>query len=227
MHINVRATAHEMRMLYTPEFSRSDEQLKLALAQQTFMYVCSKWGGIRDFFGGGKRVPQELVDNRELLEKLATKALKNAKLSKDITWNHYQHIAWSEKHGGYLTLHASIAYKAWRLAQDSTTIANEMGMNPNAVRAMLARTCWAALRLGLETFPPHHTCFKDRPKPASFGVPESLRHFTPCKYDSRLPIADVTEQLCNTPLGEKLFVVRTDNMVKYFRRRSSSVQEVA
>src|SRR6266403_3088569 len=45
MHINVRATAHETRMLYTPEFSANDEQLKLALAQQTFMYVCSQWGG--------------------------------------------------------------------------------------------------------------------------------------------------------------------------------------
>jgi hypothetical protein len=33
-HIRSRATANEMRMLYTPEFSKDLEQLKLVIAQQ-------------------------------------------------------------------------------------------------------------------------------------------------------------------------------------------------
>jgi len=57
-------------------------------------------------------------------------------------------------------------------------------------------------------------------------VPKRLQQFTPSKYHSQISIAEVVEQLCNTPIGEKRFVIKTENMVKYVRRAPSSMKEV-
>jgi hypothetical protein len=195
MHIATRATANEMRLFYTPIFANNDEQLKLALAQQTFSYICASWPGMKKFFGGGSRVPQELVENRELLEKLSIAALNRWRTRPDTSRERYQHIAISDAHGGYLALRASVAYKAWRLAKDSTTIGEEMGIAPQTVRQFLARLCEASRRLGLETFPRHHTCFHET-QPFDFDKEEeALKLYTASVKVLEIPIENIVNQL--------------------------------
>jgi hypothetical protein len=156
MHIEVRATADEMRLFYTPEFSKIDDQLKLVIAQQSYDYIKASHAGTTRFYNS-ERVPNGFVLNREALEAVANKATEVRK-----TWNQtgqkinlYRHIIWCERHGGYVALRAAIAYKAWRLAKDAHTIGNEMGISWVSVRQMLNRMCKTARRLGLETFPRH------------------------------------------------------------------------
>src|SRR5260221_10871971 len=50
LHIQSRATAHEMRLLYTPEFSKNDEQLKLVIAQQAYDYISASHSGTARFY---------------------------------------------------------------------------------------------------------------------------------------------------------------------------------
>src|ERR1700722_250450 len=164
LHIKSRATAYEMRLLYTPEFSKNDEQLKLVVAQQAYDYIKASHAGTRTFYNS-ERVPNGFLLNRQALEDLAVKAT-DARKSYNVTGqqiNLYRHIMLNERHGGYVALRAAIAYKAWRLAKDANTIANELGMNHCAVRQILNRLCKVARRLGLETFPRHHSAFLGRP----------------------------------------------------------------
>jgi hypothetical protein len=164
MHISSRATAYEMRLLYTPTFAASDEQLKLVLAQQAYDYICASHAGTTRFYNA-ERVPQGFILNHDALAALANKATEARKTFHQTGQqiNLYRHISWCQAHGGYMALRATIAYKAWREARDSATIANDLGLNHCAVRQMLNRLCKVARRLGLETFPPHHSAFKDRP----------------------------------------------------------------
>ena len=78
MHISHRATAHEMRMLYTPEFSKSDDLLRLVIAQEGYDYARQLLEGTKDFYssrnGGFARVPDGFVRNREAIESLCNRA---------------------------------------------------------------------------------------------------------------------------------------------------------
>jgi hypothetical protein len=156
LHIQGRATADEMRLLYTPEFSKNDEQLKLVVAQQAYDYVKASHPGTKHFYNS-ERVPNGFVLNREALEDLAKKATDTRKAynPKGQKINLYRHISWCEAHGGYVAMRASIAYRAWRLAKDAHTIGNEMGISWTAVRQILHRMCKTARRLELATFPRH------------------------------------------------------------------------
>jgi hypothetical protein len=163
LSIRSRATAHEMRLLYTPEFSKNDAQLKLVVAQQAYDYISASHSGTARFYNS-ERVPNGFLLNREALEGLANKATESRKTYNQTGQqiNLYRHISWCQRNGGYVALRAAISYKAWRLAQDAHTIADALGMNHAAVRQILHRLCKTALRLGLETFPPHHSAFKGR-----------------------------------------------------------------
>jgi hypothetical protein len=163
LSIRSHATAFEMRLLYTPIFAASDEQLKLVVAQAAYDYVCASHAGTSRFYCS-ERVPNGFLLNRQALEDLAKKATDSRKSynQQKQQINLYRHISWCEIHKGYLALRASIAYKAWREAKDSATIAANLGMTHVAVRQILHRLCKTALRLGLETFPPHHSAHKGR-----------------------------------------------------------------
>jgi hypothetical protein len=163
LHIQSRATAHEMRLLYTPIFAGNDEQLKLVISQQAFDYICASHAGTTRFYNS-ERVPNGFLLNREALEALANKATEARKKFNQSKQqiNLYRHISWNQRHGGYVALRAAIAYKAWRLAKDAHTIAIDLGMNHCAVRQILNRLCKVARRLGLQTFPRHHSAFADR-----------------------------------------------------------------
>jgi hypothetical protein len=220
MHIQSRATAHEMRLLYTPTFSANDELLRLVLAQQTYSYICSSWTGVRQFFGGSKRVPQELVENRELLEKLANHASERWVSYENSSIAAYRHVALTKKFGGYLAFRARVAYLAWRTAKDATTIAEELGIphSRHLIRQTLSRQCWTARRLGLETFKPHHSCqahvwkldysvklkeIRKYPEPSwkgQFSIEEAVNLLIDA-HDSTKSFASVTPGGPGTPCG--------------------------
>lgn len=176
-HIRSRATANEMRMLYTPEFAKDLEQLKLVIAQQGYCYALANLQGVRAFYGGGERVPQGFVRNREALETLVNKAMNTRRTLAAASHNFYRMIEWADRHKGYVALRATIAYRAWREAKDSAAIAEELGLTHNGVRQILHRMCICAKRLGLETFPPHHSCFKTdlRPFQPNTDTPQPYR----------------------------------------------------
>jgi hypothetical protein len=176
-HIKSRATAHEMRLLYTPEFSKDLELLKLVVAQQGYCYALNNLPGVRAFYGGGERVPQGFVRNREALETLVNKAVNTRRKLAAGNHNYYRLSEWADRHKGYVALRATIAYRAWREAKDSATIAAELGMTWVAVRQILHRLCICARRLGLETFPRHHSCFKttEMPFKESANTPQPYR----------------------------------------------------
>jgi hypothetical protein len=163
LSIRSRASAHEMRLLYTPIFANNDEQLKLVISQAAYDYISASHAGTSRFYAS-ERVPNGFLLNRQALEDLARKATEARKTYNQTKQriNLYRHISWCEAHGGYVALRAAISYKAWREAKDSAAIANDMGMNHAAVRQILHRLCKTALRLGLETFPPHHSAHEGR-----------------------------------------------------------------
>jgi hypothetical protein len=175
-HIKQRATAHEMRLRYTPLFASDDEKLKLVIAQQSYNYIRVSIQGISAFYGG-ESVPNGLVINRPALEKLANRATENWKkrIFNRNEMNRYSHVTSVEANGGYVAMRAAIAYRAWRLAKDSHTIAEEMGVDWRNVRIILYRLCEVARRLGLETFPRHHSCYKDLYKPFDFEDPNPYK----------------------------------------------------
>jgi DNA-binding CsgD family transcriptional regulator len=63
------------------------------------------------------------------------------------------HKAAVQRAGGYLQLQASICYRRWALAEDSRTIADELGISRQHVRQSLYRLRVIAQRLGYETGP--------------------------------------------------------------------------
>jgi hypothetical protein len=160
MHFIRRATASEMRLHYTPEFSKNDEQLRLVIAQEGYDYATQLLAGAAKFYGS-ERVPEGFVRNREAIESLCKRASDSMRMQVPRTdkakINHFRHLSWCDAHGGYIALRSAIAYRAWRQAQDAASIAQEMGISWQAVRQMLCRLCESARKLGLETFPRHHS----------------------------------------------------------------------
>ena len=161
MHIASRATANEMRLHYTPEFSKNDEQLRLVIAQEGYDYAMSLLSGMGRFYGSSDRVPEGFVRNREAIESLCNRATNEMRKQEHGTDKGqiitYRHISWCDAHGGYIALRNAVAYRAWRQAQDAATIAEQMGISWHGVRQMLCRLCESARKLGLETFPRHHS----------------------------------------------------------------------
>jgi hypothetical protein len=155
MHLTSRATANDMRLFYTPKFAMNDQQLRLVIAQQGYAFTIQHLPGTKAFFGG-MRVPEGFVRNREWLERLVGMAFENHEYLRKHHF-HNQCVEQAERYGGYVALRALIAYRAWREAKDAATIADEFGMSWVGVRQILHRLCICALRLGLETFPPHHS----------------------------------------------------------------------
>ena len=168
MHFIARATANEMRLHYTPEFSKSDDLLRLVIAQEGFDYAKQLIAGTIEFYliGRDDRVPEGFVRNREAIESLCSTATEEMRKQvhgtqrAKITW--FRHLSWCDAHGGYVALRNAIAYRAWRNAQDAATIAQEMGLSWPGVRQILCRLCESARKLGLETFPRHHSAGRSR-----------------------------------------------------------------
>ena len=152
MHMQLRCTASELRLMYTPAFAANDEQVRLVLTQQCYSYACQSLPGMTH-----GRVPDELVSDRGKLEVLLNRAVDAQREFNDATDEHDTHLGWMDRNGGYLRLRSQIQHRAWRLFQDCVTIAQDLGLRPSGVRQILHRLVITGRRLGLETFPPHHS----------------------------------------------------------------------
>jgi hypothetical protein len=152
MHMEMRCTASDMRLRYTPAFAANDEQTRLVLAQQCYSYAAACLRGTPN-----GRVPENLVDDREALEALVKRAVDAQRKFDNQSDAHDVHLDWLDRNGGYLQLRATVQQRAWRLFQDCVTIARDLGLTPTGVRQILQRLVITGRRLGLETFQPSHS----------------------------------------------------------------------
>jgi hypothetical protein len=152
MHVQLRCVASEMRLMYTPAFAANDEQARLVLAQQCYSYAAACLPGTPN-----GRVPEDLVNDREKLDALMKRAVDAQRRADNTSREHNTHLDWIDRNGGYLELRAKIQHRAWRLFQDCVTIAEDLGLTSVGVRQILQRLVITGRRLGLETFPPHHS----------------------------------------------------------------------
>ena len=67
------------------------------------------------------------------------------------------HVSAVIRAGGLLQLWAAIAFRAWRLGQDSVAVGESLGVSPGAVRINLFRLRDIARSLGYDTGIPHHS----------------------------------------------------------------------
>jgi hypothetical protein len=95
--------------------------------------------------------------------------------------NIVEHIAAVKRAGGYLELQAAIAFWAWRLGQESPTIATGVGLTPTNVRQALCRMKRIAFTLGFDTGAANHRrgatypfdyCRHKKAEAKSPGLPE-------------------------------------------------------
>jgi hypothetical protein len=134
--------------VWIPAFANDDEQLRAVLAHAVGRY---RYGAL----GFGKNTPTDWKE----LEHIARETFYRRRVShagiklpplKLREWD--SHVRAVTRAGNYLALLAAIAYRSWRLGQDSVTVGASLDMAPPAVRQHLMRLCQYARALGLETF---------------------------------------------------------------------------
>src|SRR5262249_335586 len=143
---------------WTPAFAASDEKLRRVLLCRGWLYL------------HGMAKLDSAPSDRETINAAATKkALELTKVSFSSCSvqkraENKAHVAAVRRAGGYLELQSAIAYRAWRLGQNSVGVAEALGMTPMAVRVNLQRLCEVARRLGYDTFRRHFSFGRLRPK---------------------------------------------------------------
>jgi hypothetical protein len=143
---------------WTPAFAASDDKLRRVLLHRAWLYL----------HGSGKR-NSEPADWKTINAAATKKAMEIFKTRFTNCPAHKRcesaaHIAAVKHAGGYLELQAALAYRAWRLGQDSCGIAETLGMSPQGVRVNLQRICEVARKLGYDTFRRHYSFGRLRPK---------------------------------------------------------------
>lgn len=156
------ATRGATPVAWVPPFSLNDKQLQKVLLLRVWRYI-----------RGSRPMPETI--NREAINKAATaKALRGYEIGKLASAIQHEivkkHRAAVRKAGGFLELHASIAFRSWRLGMDSVEVAASIGMTPQAVRQALWRMRAVAKQLGFDVGRAGHTAGKVRTP-----TPEMLR----------------------------------------------------
>lgn len=142
---------------WTPAFAASDDKLRRVLLHRAWMYL-----------HGGRlaSVPDDWKTINAAATKkgmeIFTRRFTNCPAHKRC--ESAAHLAAVKQAGGYLELQNALAYRAWRLGQDSVAIAESLGMSPQSVRVNLQRICEVARKLGYETFSRHYSFRRLRPK---------------------------------------------------------------
>jgi hypothetical protein len=145
---------------WTPKFAASDEQLRKVLMRKAWTYLHND-----------SALPQGAIDWKAVNIAATAKALKQVPAFYRNCPTHKRgeseaHVAAVRRAGGYLELQAAIAYRAWRLGQDSVAVGESLGMSPQSVRVNLQRMCEIARALGFETFQRHPSKGRCRNKQA-------------------------------------------------------------
>ncbi len=143
---------------WTPAFAANDVQLRKVIAQRLWNFIQGVGIGRND---GSGHVPDELVNDWQRLCRMADE-VEEQRARRDISHlSTYQqqlirtHRESVKRAGGYAELQAAIAYRSWRLGQDSVAVGESLGMSPQSVRVNLQRMSEMARRLGFEVFPYH------------------------------------------------------------------------
>jgi hypothetical protein len=158
---------------WVPAFSANDASLRLVIAQRLFNYT--GLGYCRP------RVPDELAGDWKKLSALADAHFERI-VRRNLDCPDDSKIVWIAKHsasvrraGGYAAMIAAVAYRCWRLGQDSVTVAQSLGITPGAVRQQLTRLLAIARKLGLECGSPHWSTKPPKsPKPYKPPRPKSV-----------------------------------------------------
>ena len=146
--------------MWTPPFVFSEEKLKHVLRVRAQRYI-------KHF--STTVAPEDWQE----LNRVATEvALRGHDIRPDAPASQHNmaalHIAAVKRAGGYLELQAAVAFRAWRLGQDSPTVANSVGLNPGAVRQILCRLKRIAQELGYETGAANHRRGAGYPKETKY-----------------------------------------------------------
>jgi DNA-binding CsgD family transcriptional regulator len=139
---------HSQRRMWTPPFANNDKQLQQVLILRAWRYSHH-----------GTPLPAN-ADWRTVNRDATSKALQPHKIITDsrIQQEMYKaHVRAIVKAGGYMQLQSSIAWKRWRLGEDSVQIAEELGISPGAVRIILQRLRDIGRMLGYDCGLPHHS----------------------------------------------------------------------
>jgi len=128
---------------FIPDFTQNDKKLRLALAQYAWAYVGS----------GGTRVPDSLAGDWKALKRFVdARTARGSNLSKDCpAGQRAQYEAFRKSASGkWLERLAGVAYRTWRLREDSVAIADALGITPVAVRQIRWRILRTAEALGFD-----------------------------------------------------------------------------
>jgi hypothetical protein len=152
MHTKHRA---ENPAAWVPPFALNDKQLQQVLLLRAWRYVHNRG------------IPP--TDLNKINADATAKALKGNSIAADAPAIQREmvkaHIAAVRKAGGYLQLHAAIAFRSWRLGMTSVEVAESLGMTPYAVRVALWRLRDAAKKLGFDAGRVGHTAgMRRKPK---------------------------------------------------------------
>jgi hypothetical protein len=149
----------KVQSAWVPPFALNDKQLQKVLLLRAWRYTHQ-----------GKSVgkPPEHIDPVETNRAATAKAILGHKIGKDARPIQHEmlrrHKAAIKHAGGYMQLHAAIAFRAWRLGMDSVAVAETVSMTPQAVRQSLWRMRDTARDLGFEIGRAGYTAGTKRPK---------------------------------------------------------------
>jgi len=128
---------------FIPDFTQNDKQLRLVLAQYAWQYIG----------GNTTRVPDSFVENWQALKQLVdARTARGNKLTKNCSdAQRAQYEAYRKSASGkWLERLAGVAYRTWRLRQDSVACADALGITPMAVRQIRWRILRTAEALGFD-----------------------------------------------------------------------------
>jgi hypothetical protein len=136
---------------WVPEFALNANQLQIVLMVRAWHYVY----GIRQFSQNEKEGWEEL--NRAATEKALRGRVIKAEADAEQFAKIDRHIEAVKRAGGYLQLQGAVAFRAWRLNQDSITVADSLGLTSMNVRVILQRLRNTAEQLGFPVGKHHPT----------------------------------------------------------------------
>ncbi|HEY2390275.1 MAG TPA: hypothetical protein VGK22_03805 [Candidatus Angelobacter sp.] len=176
------ATRCAAPVAFVPPFALNDKQLQRVLLKRAWGYIY-----------GGLPMP-EAINREELNEAATAKATRGYAICKTASPIQQEqadrHMAAVSRAGGFLQLHASIAFRSWRLGMDSVSVAATLAMTPAAVRQALWRMRAVAKKLGYEVGRAGYTAGTTRPRGTSAKILR-LNAEVLEQYKSGTPISEI------------------------------------
>lgn len=141
---------------YIPAFAANDRQLQAVILHASVKY-CFR----------NKPIPPDFVPDLETIVRLAKERHADDRAKVDnsqklLEQRIYRNIVAVEQCGGYVSMIAAVAFRAWRLLWPNSVIADELGMTHEAVEGVGQMLIAYAEELGFETY--QHPAHRGRVK---------------------------------------------------------------